>query len=119
MSDINQPPPPPPPPPPPGMGQPPYPGAGGVPAGPKNWMGILGIIASILGVVLACCGIFGLIPAAAGLVFGLLGRNAADAGEATNRGLAQAAFITGIVAVALSIIATALAIFGNIALADF
>ena len=114
MSDMNSaPPPPPPPPPPPGGGStppppPPPPVSGPPPPGgsayPKNWMGIAGLVGSILGVVLLCCGGIGFFLGAAGVVFGYLGRKAADAGEANNRGLAQAAFITGIVVVALNLL---------------
>lgn len=71
---------------------------------PKNWMGIAGLIVGIVGLFSACCWGLGIFPGGAGLVFGLLGRKAAQQGEANNGSLATAAFVTGIVAVALNVL---------------
>jgi len=98
------------PPPPPPAPAAPYSGAA-VP-GSKNWMGIVGLILSILAILLACCWGSGILFAAGGAVLGFLGKKAADNGEATNRGLSSAAFILGIVAAALSAIVIVLGIFG-------
>ena len=79
-------------------------------------MGIVGLISGIVGILFACCGIFGLlgiVPASGGLGLGLLGRKAADVGQANNRGLAQAAFVVGIVATSLCVLA---GIFGVLSL---
>lgn len=86
----------PPPPPPPVGAQPSAPGS-------KNWMGITALIASIVGIVLGCCG-FGIIGGGAGIVFGHLGKQAAANGEATNGKIANIGFILGIVAAALGLI---------------
>ena len=117
MSDMNQPPPPPPPPPPPGGGTPPPPPGGGTPPPPppggvpgaasqypKNWMGIAALIAGIVGFLLICCGGFGFLPAAAGVVFGILGRKAAQEGEANNAGMAMAGLILGGVSLLLNVL---------------
>lgn len=103
MSDIT-----PPPPPPPGAPQPPMGGA----APTKNWMGITGLVLSIVGILLACCWGVGLLFGGGGAVLGFLGKKAAETGEATNRGLSQAAFITGIVAAGLSVVGLILSIIG-------
>lgn len=120
MSDVNQPPPPPPPPPgggappppppppgggtppppppPPGGGTPPPP-PGAVPGGaspfPKNWMGLTALIAGIVAFLLICCGGLGFLPAIGAVVLGILGRKAAQEGEANNGGLALAGLILG------------------------
>lgn len=91
-----------PPPPPPAV--PPMPAGASSPF-PKNWMGLTGLILSIIGLLLACCWGMGFLFAAGGLVLGLLGKKAADSGEANNRGMSSAAFIMGIVGVVLSALA--------------
>ena len=70
----------------------------------KNWMGITALILAIVGLLLACCWGAGFLFAAGGLVLGLLGKKAADAGEANNRGMSQAGFIMGIIGLVLSIV---------------
>lgn len=127
MSDMNQPPPPPPPPPgggtpppppggttppppppPPGGGTPPPPPGGPVPGAPspfpKNWMGITALIAGIVGFLLICCGGLGFLPGVGGVVLGILGRKAAQEGEANNGGMATAGLILGGVAVLLNVV---------------
>jgi hypothetical protein len=68
-------------------------------------MGLTGLILSILGLLGACCWGAGFLFAAGGLVLGLLGKKAADNGQANNRGMSQAAFIMGIIGVAISVLA--------------
>jgi hypothetical protein len=104
------------PPPPPSYGQPPAygqapavpPSYGAMPpasyggAGyqqPQNGTGTAALVLGILGIV--CCGIFTAIPA---IFLGRKGMKLADQGLATNRGLAQAGFILGIIGVVLSVI---------------
>lgn len=95
-------------PPPPSM-----PPAMGVPAGSnptaKNWMGIVALIAGIIGILGACCGLLNLLPPAAGIILGLLGKKADAAGEANNGKLANIGFILGVVGIALSVIFTIVA----------
>jgi len=86
------------------------PPAMGVPSGPnptaKNWMGIVALVAGIIGILGACCGLLNLLPPIAGIVFGLLGKKADAAGEANNGKLANIGFILGIVGISLSVIFT-------------
>lgn len=100
MTEI--PPPPPPPSIPEGGAYPGVPAAGGS----KNWMGVTALILGIVG--LLCCWCFGFILSIGALVLGLLGKKAAETGEATNGKLANVGFILGIVGVALGIIGTIL-----------
>lgn len=91
MSDLPPPP------------QAPVPSSGN-PRSQKDWMGILGLVLGVIGAVAAFCfGSYGLLPGGAALVFGVLGRQAADRGEASNRGLATTAMVLGVVAVLLAI----------------
>lgn len=105
MSDMNQPPPPPPPP--PGGGTPPPPPPGSVPGAaslyPKNWMGITALIAGIVGFLLICCGGLGFLPAVGAVVLGILGRKAAQEGEANNSGMAMAGLILGAASLLLNL----------------
>lgn len=98
MSEI----PPPPPPPPPSMSAPTPMSSPG--SNPKNWMGITALILGIVGLLVVCCWGFGFLPSAAALVLGLLGKKAADSGEANNRGMSQAGFILGIIGVVLNVL---------------
>lgn len=94
------------PPPPPGGGQPPYgapgsqPAYGGQPA-QNSVMAIIGLVTGILGVTI-CCGSF--ILAGAALVLGILSKKeiAESGGAKKGAGMAQAAFILGIVGLVLS-----------------
>ena len=103
MSDMPPPPPPSgPPPPPPGMSQPaPQP----MGAAPSNGMGTAALVMGILQFL--CLGTLGSILA---IVFGKIGMNKADRGEATNRGTAKAGFILGIIGIILSVIGAIIAV---------
>ncbi|WP_297081474.1 DUF4190 domain-containing protein [uncultured Demequina sp.] len=88
----------------PGLGQPAYPPQYAYPgtyrAGTqKNWMGIISLVLSLVGLLTW----FTAIP---GIVFGHLGLAAAKRGEANNRGLSLGGLITGYVVLVLGILAT-------------
>src|SRR5581483_6762106 len=75
-----------------------------------------GTAAMVLG-ILSCClfclyGIVGLILGVLAVVFGVKGKRRADRGEATNRGQAQAGFITGIIGIILGLATIAVLIVG-------
>lgn len=92
----------PPPPPPPAPGYPAPPAYGGAPGGyaqPQNGSGTAALILGILSLV--CCGFFTGIPA---IILGRKGVALADSGLATNRGIAQAGFILGIIGTVLSVL---------------
>jgi hypothetical protein len=107
------PPPPPPgdlPPPPPPMGDPN--GAYGQPQNTSgNIFGILALIGGIVSIVLCClyAGIWGGVPA---IILGVVGKKKADAGQATNRTLANVGFILGIVGVAIFVLQIILLVSG-------
>jgi hypothetical protein len=79
--------------------------AGGTASGPKNWMGLVSLILGIVSLVFACCWGGGFLFGVGAVVLGVLGGNAAKAGEATNAGQAKAGLITGIIGVVLSVLA--------------
>jgi hypothetical protein len=89
------------------------PAAGGVPApnyapstgAPQNGMGTAALVMGILQFL--CLGTLGSILA---VIFGKIGMNKADRGEATNRGTAKAGFILGIIGIILSILGAILAV---------
>ena len=101
MSELPPPPPPPPatPPPPPMV-----PAPGPAAAGSKNWMGILSLVAGILGILGACCGFFGLLWPAVAIIVGVLSKKAAANGEATNGNLGNIGFILGIVGAVIALL---------------
>ncbi len=106
MTDM----PPPPPPPPPAMPPPPPPMGAPIPgAYPEKSQATLALVLSILGI---CCGIFTAIP---GVIIANIEKKGIEGGrrDPANRGTAQAAFITGIVFIVLSV----LAVFGQIVFA--
>lgn len=74
------------------------------PAAAKNWMGITALILGIAGIVISCCGFFGILLPAGAIVLGILSKNAQAAGEATNGKLGNIGFILGIIGVALSLL---------------
>jgi len=80
------------------------PAPGPAAAGSKNWMGILSLVAGILGILGVCCGFFGLLWPIIAIVTGFLSKKAAAAGEATNGNLGNIGFILGIVAAVLAVI---------------
>lgn len=79
----------PPPPPPMAGGAGPYYGA---PA-PQNGMGIASLVLGILGLLGCCSFVFSILA----VIFGVMGRNRADAGLANNKGMATAGMIMGII----------------------
>lgn len=81
----------------PPTGQGPVPGA--YPAAPQNGMGTAALVMGIL--QFFCLGIIGSILA---IVFGKIGMERADQGLATNRGVAKAGFVLGIIGVVLAVI---------------
>ncbi len=104
MSSEAPPPPPPPQPPyppispPPGAPVPPYQAAG---RAPDNGMGTAGLVMAILQFV-----ILGPLGSVLAIIFGRIGMNRAKRGEATNGGVATAAFWLGIVGLVLSVVVT-------------
>lgn len=112
----------------PGPQNPGAPGGYGYPAYPQGygWPGMqpppqngLGTSAMILG-ILSCClfclyGIVSLILGVLAVILGIKGKRRADRGEATNRGQAQAGFVTGIVGIVLGIATIALIVFAIVA----
>lgn len=92
-----QPPPPPPPPDGPIPGQPPQ--------QPQNALGITSLVLGIASFPLLCCFSLGILTGIAAVVTGILGKNKADQGLATNRGLALAGIICGAIAAVLGVIA--------------
>lgn len=95
----------PPPPPPPAYGQPPaYGGAPMAYAAPQNGQGTTALVTGILG--LLCCGILSIVA----IITGRKGMQLADAGQANNRGMAQAGMILGWVGVALWVVGIIVAV---------
>ncbi len=112
MSYSNEPPSygsPPPPPPGGGYGGPPggppgggYGGYGGGQPQSQSIMAIIGLVAGIIGILSCCC----FVPSVAALVLGILGKKeiAESNGTKTGAGMAQAAFILGIVGLVLGLL---------------
>ena len=74
---------------------------GGVPQktnGKAIWSLVLGIV-GLVGLV--CCGFLAGIPA---IILGNMAKKEIDAGQGTGRGMAQAGFILGVIAVVLGIL---------------
>jgi hypothetical protein len=99
-----------------GYGYPAYPqgyGWPGMQAPPQNGMGTAAMVLGILSCCLFCLyGIVGLTLGVLAVVFGVKGKRRADRGEATNRGQAQAGFITGIIGIILGLATIAVLIVG-------
>ncbi|GAA3376272.1 DUF4190 domain-containing protein [Streptomyces sannanensis] len=83
-----------------------YPGyAGGWPgmgAAPQNGFGITALVLGIVSVVLFCLYGFQIILGILAVIFGVLGRNRAKRGEATNGGMALAGIILGALGILVS-----------------
>lgn len=97
------------PPPPPGNYPPPPPGGAPgyvVAKAPENGLGTAALVMGILQFL--CLGLIGSILA---IIFGKIGMNKADRGEATNRGVAKAGFILGIIGAVLTVIGTAIVVY--------
>ena len=74
-----------------------YGGYGAPPVRRRNGMGVAALVLGIVGFVLGPCSILA-------IVFGRIGLNRVARGEATNRGVAQAGFVLGIVTLLLWIL---------------
>ena len=83
-------------------GQAPYAGAPST----RNQKAVIGLVLSILGIVFAfCCSIIGVVLGIGGAVVGHLAKQEiAVSGDQSSAGMAQAAFITGLVAAGLGVI---------------
>ncbi|MFJ8059765.1 DUF4190 domain-containing protein [Streptomyces sp. NPDC096142] len=99
-----------------GYGYPGYPqgyGWPGMPMAPQNNMGTAAMVLGILSCCLFCVyGFVSLVLGVTAIILGVKGKKRADRGEATNRGQAQAGFITGIIGTALGVITIAALIIG-------
>lgn len=89
---------PPPPPPPPGA----VPGES--PQQPQNGLGITSLVLGIAAFPLVCCFYVGIPAGIVAVVLGVLAKNKADQGLATNRGMAMAGIICGAIAAVLGVI---------------
>ena len=74
-----------------------YGGYGAPPVRRRNGMGTAALVLGIVGFLIGPCSILA-------IVFGRIGLNRAARGEATNRGMAQAGFVLGIVTLVLWIL---------------
>ncbi|MER7926587.1 DUF4190 domain-containing protein [Streptomyces sp. NPDC096057] len=99
-----------------GYGYPGYPqgyGWPGMPMAPQNNMGTAAMVLGILSCCLFCIyGVVSLVLGVTAIILGAKGKKRADRGEATNRGQAQAGFITGIIGTALGVLTIAALIIG-------
>lgn len=74
-----------------------YGGYGAPPVRPRNGMGVASLVLGVIGFLIGPASILA-------IVFGRIGLNRVACGEATNRGMAQAGFVLGIVTLALWIL---------------
>ncbi|WP_081687225.1 DUF4190 domain-containing protein [Glycomyces tenuis] len=90
----------------PAYGPPQMPPAYGAPMmqQPKNGLGVAGMVTGIIGIVLFWCGIVGIVLAILAVVFGGVGIARANRGEATNKGMATAGVVLGVITLALDIV---------------
>lgn len=88
---------------------PPAPGSYGGPP-PRNGMGIAALILGLVSIVGAFVAGLGIIPGVLAIIFGGVGYRRSTRGEATNRGIAIAGIVTGIIGVLLAILAIVLLI---------
>ena len=95
---------------------PPPPPPAATPAGPtsKNWMGTVSLVAGIVSIPAACCCYGGVPLGAAAIVIGVLGKNAAAAGEANNASMAKNGLILGAVGVGISVLLFVLNVVFNV-----
>lgn len=111
-SDPNQPPSTPPAAPPGAYGGYPPPGPYGaypppyqpVPTGPRNGLGIAGLVLAIVGLLASWSVIGGIIFGLAAVIVGFLARGRCKRGEADNNGVAIAGIVLGFVAMVLSVV---------------
>ena len=81
----------------PGYGTPP-------PAAPNNTFGILALVLGVLSLLFSfCCGLFGLLFCIPAIILGVIGMNKANAGQATNKGMALAGLVCGGIGVVIGI----------------
>jgi hypothetical protein len=102
-----------------GYGYPAYPqgyGWPGMQPFPQNGMGTAAMVLGILSCCLFCLyGIVSVVLGVLAVVFGIKGKGRADRGEATNRGQAQAGFITGIIGIVIGLATIALMVIAIVA----
>ncbi|MFF3516514.1 DUF4190 domain-containing protein [Streptomyces sp. NPDC002573] len=85
----------------------------GMPAPPRNGLGVAAMVLGILAVCLFCMyGVVSLILGILAVIFGIKGRKRVEAGEADNRGQALAGFILGIVGIVLGVAVIVLMVIG-------
>ncbi|GGN57891.1 hypothetical protein GCM10010112_11200 [Actinoplanes lobatus] len=84
---------------------PPYYGPGGMPpSAADNNQGLIAMILGIVSIPTVCCFYLGVPLALAAIVLGVLGKQKADQGRATNRGQAIAGIACGAAALALTVV---------------
>lgn len=88
----------------PGHHHQPYPGWTGMPAMPNNGLGTAALIVGIVSVVGFCLWPLAIVTGVLGVVFGVIGRQRASRGEATNGGQALAGIICGAVGAVVGIL---------------
>ncbi len=87
--------------PPPGYQVPGYgPPQGG---GSANALGIVSLVFGILGILVGCCGFYGLVLPIPAIICGILGMRKADQGLANNKGLSIAGLVCGVAGLLISI----------------
>ena len=77
------------------------------------------MILGIASIPLVCCFYIGVPVGIAAVVLGFMGKQKADQGLATNRGMAMAGLICGAVAIVLGILFVILAVVLNVALPGY
>ncbi|MDQ1683831.1 MAG: hypothetical protein QOC82_568 [Frankiaceae bacterium] len=85
---------------------PPYGGyqqPGGYPTPQQNGLGTAAMVLGIIGLVLFFTVFIGIVCGVLAIIFGIIGRNRARLGQASNHGQATAGLVTGIIAVVFSI----------------
>ena len=97
----------------------PYQPAGAPASAPNNTFGLVSMILGIAAIPLVCCCYIGVPLGIAAGVLGFMGKQKADQGLATNRGMAMAGLICGAVAIVLGILFVILAVVLNVALPGY
>lgn len=81
-----------------------YPGQGGPMGAPKNGFGVAALVLGILALVLCWSAVGGIVLGALAIVFAILGMRRASQQIATNRGMAIAGLVTGIVGLIIGVL---------------